>query len=138
MTDNDDLIRRINNKLRGKVFRYGLLYLLHPDAMQKENKSYFKSPHLSKFIHLSFLGELEQVVWGEQTFEDLSTPVSSRPMMMQCHPFKGMTITLVPLLLIPPPDPCHQRSTRLSLNVLHLLARAAGSFHVCEEPDEYA
>lgn len=57
---------------------------------------------------------------------------------MQCHPFKGMTITSVSLLLIPPPDPCHQRSTRLSLNVLHSLARAAGSFHVCEEPDEYA
>lgn len=57
---------------------------------------------------------------------------------MQCHPFKGMTITLVPLPLIPPLDPSHQRSTRLCLNVLHLLARAAGSFHVCEEPDEYA
>lgn len=76
--------------------------------------------------------------WGEQSFEDLSTPVSSRPIEMLCHPYKGVTITLVPLLLIPPSDPRRQRSTRLSLNVLHSLARAAGGLHVCEEPDEYA
>ena len=57
---------------------------------------------------------------------------------MQCHPFMGMTITLVPSFLNPPLDPCRQRSTRPSLNVLHLLARAAGSFHVCTESDENA
>lgn len=55
---------------------------------------------------------------------------------VHCHPFKGMTITLVSSLLIRPPDSCHQRSTSLSLNVL-LLARAAESFYVCDVSDEY-
>lgn len=52
---------------------------------------------------------------------------------MQHHPFKAMSIALVHSPLIPPPDPCHQRSTRLSLNVLRSLARAATGFHVRAE-----
>lgn len=38
MADNDYLIRGINNKLKAKVCRYGLQYLLWPFAMQRENK----------------------------------------------------------------------------------------------------
>lgn len=36
MTDNDYLMRRINNKLKAEVFSYRLQYLLWPVATQKE------------------------------------------------------------------------------------------------------
>lgn len=57
---------------------------------------------------------------------------------MQHLPFKAMTITSVPSPLIPPPDPCHERSTRLSLNVLRSPARAAAGFHVRGGAEENA
>ncbi len=141
MTDNYYLIRWINNKPKGKVFRYELQYLPWPVAKKKKCKKKINNIFKVHIFQNSYFQGFLGVRVGCVGWADLWRSFNSCKLQayeMQCHPFKGMTITLVPLLLIPPPDPCHQRSTRLSLNVLHSLARAAGRFHVCEEPDEYA
>ena len=138
MTDNDYLMRRINNSLKAKVSqKRHAVFVVGLSRRKSKINNILKVQIFQNSYFQGFWG----VKVGCMGWADLWRSFKSCKLQayeMQCHPFKGMTITLVPLLLIPPPDLCHQRSTGLSLNVLHLLARAADSFHVCEEPDEYS
>lgn len=150
MTDNDHFTWRINNNLKAKVFFFsdvacstccGLLQCKRKInnilEVHISQNSCFQGFYFFFNIFFYFGGvRVGCVGWADLWRSFNSCKLQAYE--MHCHPFKGMTITLVPLLLIPPPDPCHHRSTSLSLNVLHLLARAAGSFHVCEESHQYA